>query len=205
MRRSFRSLSSLVIGVAAGCGQPVSAPEVSILAGGRQGYQDGAGRDARFDGPVGLALEKDGSLLIADQGNRRIRRVTSGGVVTTVAGTGKRGHGDGPVTSATLGVLKGIAVLPDGSALIVDDFRIRKLAGGSITTIAGEEEGYQDGPSAEARFLSINDIDVDDQGVAYIADGDRIRRLRKLSTNLRHSIRAITVATSRSGIAARAG
>lgn len=63
--------------------------QVRTLAGGAEpGFADGPGTEARFDTPCGIAVAKDGALIIADTGNRRIRRVASDGQTTTIAGTG---------------------------------------------------------------------------------------------------------------------
>ncbi len=66
-----------------------------LVAGGRRGFADGAGADAAFDTPSHLALDESGNVYVADTGNHAIRRVTPDGVVTTVAGDGIPGAGEG--------------------------------------------------------------------------------------------------------------
>lgn len=73
----------------------ISGGVVTTLAGkpNEPGMMDGKGEEARFSSPSGLCLESDGSLLVVDSGNYRIRRVSSEGVVSTFAGTGEGGRG----------------------------------------------------------------------------------------------------------------
>eukprot|EP00976_Prorocentrum_cordatum_P058820 1173839-Prorocentrum_minimum.AAC.2 len=75
---------------------------VSTIAGtGEQGYRNGAGTArARFDGPVGVAVDRDGNVIVADSNNHRIRMVSPEGLVSTLAGTGVQGHQDGEGTAA---------------------------------------------------------------------------------------------------------
>ena len=71
--------------------------EVSTLAGTiESGFADGKGDQARFRIAVGLAVDSKGNVYVADSGNRRIRKVTPEGIVTTIAGSGKEGTADGP-------------------------------------------------------------------------------------------------------------
>ena len=80
-----------------------SAGAVRTLAGnGEEGFVDGQGGAARFNDPLGLALDVDGSLLMADSGNHAIRRVTMAGEVSTVAGNGEEGFADGAGAAARL-------------------------------------------------------------------------------------------------------
>ena len=89
-----------------------------------------------------LALAPNGSVLVADSYNHRIRRVGTDGIISTLAGTGVAGYsGDGgPATQAALNVTWGVAAAPDGGVLIADygNHRIRRVRpDGIITTLAG--------------------------------------------------------------------
>ena len=92
-----------------------------------------------------MAVDADGNLFIADEGNHRIRRVDSSGIITTIAGTGERGFsGDGgPAVEAQLDHPRGVAVDTAGNLYIADksNHRIRRVdPSGTITTIAGTGE-----------------------------------------------------------------
>jgi glucose/arabinose dehydrogenase len=97
---------------------------------------------AQLDNPYSVVVMPDGGFLIADTGNRRVRRVSPDGIITTVAGTGVSGSsGDGgPATGAQLNSPTGLATTPDGGFLIADFFgdRVRSVSpSGVITTVAG--------------------------------------------------------------------
>jgi RHS repeat-associated protein len=85
---------------------------------------------SHVNNPAGLALGADGSVYIADTGNNRIKRITTGGTLHTVAGSGSAGtSGDGgPATSAKLNMPRGVAVAPDGTLYIADGDRIRRVS-----------------------------------------------------------------------------
>jgi len=124
-----------------------SAGFVAHLAGSRSetGCVDGEGLDTRFNDPRGLAVASDGSLLVAETGNRRLRRVSPHGTVWTVAG-GKRGFADGMGTAARFNLPWGIVV--DGHGTIyVNDFGncIRKVlpADWTVSTLCGKNEGFR--------------------------------------------------------------
>lgn len=115
------------------------APDGSVttLAGGREkGHADGPGAEARFDGASGLALDARGDLLVAEQSGR-IRRISPAGRVTTWAGSGRRGHEDGPLLEATFDEPTGLAAAPDGVLFVLEPHgpRIRKISDGRVTTI----------------------------------------------------------------------
>lgn len=140
---------------------------ITTFAGNGTGGYSGDGGPATQAGinPYSVAVAPDGSVLMADQVNHRIRRVGPDGVITTFAGNGTGGYsGDGgPATEAALRFPRSVAVAPDGSVLIVDDgsFRIRRVGpDGIITTIAGDGFGGYSGdggPATQARLLSPTD------------------------------------------------
>lgn len=160
---------------------------VSTLAGtGTQGYTDGPGAIAQFYIPAGLAVDGQGNVLVADQGNNRIRKITPAGVVSTVAGTGSSfsgGFADGPAREARFNSPRGVAVDAQGIIYVADanNNRIRKIAlDGTVSTVAGATEcGDADGPRSQARFYYPTGVAVDGRGMVYIADhnANRIRLL----------------------------
>ena len=104
----------------------VSAAGVITRVAGTGGVgnsgDDGPATDAQVLEPVGVAETADGGFLIADPGNRVVRKVSAAGVITRVAGTGTRGNSgdDGPATDAQLNEPAGVAVTADGGFLIAD-------------------------------------------------------------------------------------
>ncbi|MGI9105009.1 MAG: gluconolaconase [Pyrinomonadaceae bacterium] len=155
------------------------------LAGGAEGFADGAGAAARFHTPSALAIDASGNLYVADTGNHRIRKVTPEGVVTTLAGDGTAGSRDGAAHEAQFNAPVGIAVDARGKRVYVADTyndRIRVITlDGQVNTIAGGAvPGYADGAAAGALFDTPCALVVTPQGELFIADTGN-RRLRKLS------------------------
>ena len=117
----------------------------TVAGNGKVGFSGDGGQatSAQLSYPYGVAVDGQGNLYIADSANGRIRKVATGGTITTVAGNGTLGFsGDGgAATSAQLSISSsGVAVDAQGNLYIADTFnhRIRKVtAGGTITTIAG--------------------------------------------------------------------
>ena len=118
----------------------------------------GSALNAQLNRPGGIAIDKGENVFIADSGNRRVRRVSADGIVSTVAGTGVRGHsGDGgAASSAQLFFPTDVAVDGLGNLYIADDFRIRLVStAGVISTIAGNgSTGYSGdgGPAVNAQL-----------------------------------------------------
>jgi sugar lactone lactonase YvrE len=167
----------------------VSGGTITTIAGnGAAGFSGDGGpaTSASLSAPYGVALDSTGSLYTADNDNNRIRKV-SGGTITTVAGNGNLGFsGDGgPATSASLAQPEGLAVDSSGNLYIADtrNHRIRKLSGGTITTIAGNgTPGFSGdgGPATSASLYNPGGVAVDSAGNLYIADSNN-NRIRKVS------------------------
>lgn len=151
------------------------------------GDADGPGASARFFAPRALAVQSDGSLLVADTSNRTIRKVSASGVVTTLAGTAGHGsfldEGDGTGAAATFAQPSAIVVSADGTAYVADAVRqaIRKVTrDGVVTTLAGGRKTSilpHDGQGAAATFGSTNGIAIDGQGMLYVADYHAVRKV----------------------------
>lgn len=154
------------------------AGQLSVLAGasGQSGTADGSGGLARFNGPDGITLAANGTLHVADSANGTIRRITTVGVVTTLAGsTSSRGNVDGPGATATFSFPEGVAQDASGTLYVADALNnnIRQIsAAGSVTTLAGSagNAGDADGPGHVARFNHPTGIAVDAVGNVYVAD-----------------------------------
>ena len=176
-------------------------PFVTTLAGsvGNNGYRDGLAKQALFGGyyndlTLGLTVDQDGSVIVADRENGAIRRIAPDGTVSTIAGGNGLGVRDGPAATAQFAGPVDVAMAPDGSIYVADQFgyRIRKISpDGFVTTVAGgggiyappwgEDAwgGFRDGPAAEARFESPSAIALGPDGNLYIAE--RFSRIRLLS------------------------
>jgi hypothetical protein len=135
------------------------------------------GTQAQLCGPTGLALDAAQDLFIADTGNSRVREVQSNLNITTVAGNGKFGYsGDGgPATKASLDAPTGVGVDSSGDIFISDTFnnRIREVAGGTITTYAGDgTRGYSGdgGPATSAELNGPTGSVAMDGTALYFAD-----------------------------------
>jgi len=110
----------------------------TVAGGGGAGYRDGSGRDAQFNGPIGIAVDGTGRLLVADTYNDRIRSITPDGVVTTVAGGGVPGFVDGQGATAYFDSPSGIAVDAAGTIFVADtgNDAVRRIdPSGSVTTV----------------------------------------------------------------------
>lgn len=165
----------------------------TVAGNGTAGFNgDGAAATAaRLNFPLGVAVDKDGNLYIADGANNRIRKVTAAtGVITTVAGNGSAGFGgdDGAAISAQLNGPENVAVDKDGNLYIADflNHRVRKVAtDGKITTLAGTgTPGFNnDGiPAKDARLTNPNDVAVDANGNVFISDVGN-QRVRKVNVS----------------------
>lgn len=159
---------------------------VSTFAGqaGVAGAVDApVGTDARFNRPEGIAVDAGGTVYVADTLNHTIRRITSGGAVTTVAGTpGIAGAFDGPGASAEFNQPKAVAVGPGGALYVADSGNhvIRKITftGGvaTVTTLAGQaglpgsKNGTGSGTPAAPQFRGPQGLAVDGVGNVYVAD-----------------------------------
>jgi sugar lactone lactonase YvrE len=150
---------------------------VTTLAGkaGTVGIEDGTGSDARFYSPAGIAIDGTGNLFVADSGSHLIRKVTSEGVVTTVAGQPwSPGKEDGDVSVARFRSPAGLAFDADGNLYVADEgnHSIRRITpAGLVTTFAGAgHAGWVDGVGTGAYFRSPRGVTVDAAGVLYVAD-----------------------------------
>jgi len=137
-----------------------------------------------------LAVDASGNVYIADAGQGRIRRVSTSGIITTVAGSASMNYsGDGgPATSAGLNRPSGVAVDATGNIYVADtgDYRIRKVTpDGTITSIAGTGKpgnSGDNGPAASATINTANTIAAGLGGAIYFtdvraSDGDGLVRL----------------------------
>jgi len=167
---------------------------ITTVAGtGIGGYNGDGGpaTGAQLFTPLGVLVDAQGNLFIADSDNARVRKVSPAGIITTVAGTGNFNHsGDGgPATSAELDSPSALAVDGQGNLFVAEwaAFTVRKVSpDGIITTVAGiaYSDGYSGdgGPATSAELTEIFGVAVNAQGTLYIADrvNQRVRQVRPL-------------------------
>jgi sugar lactone lactonase YvrE len=174
----------------------VSGGTITTIAGtGTNGFSGDGGpaTSAQLSAPFAVAVDGQGNVYIADNGNRRVRRVSAGGTITTIAGTGVAGSsGDGgPAAAAQLASPVGIAVDRGGNVYVADEggHRIRRIGTGGVTTprfistVAGAVgPGFSgDGGAATSAHLNAPvGVAVDALGSVYIADYGN-HRLRRVS------------------------
>jgi uncharacterized protein (TIGR03437 family) len=139
---------------------------------------DGGPATGAFIALTGLAADTAGNVYIADAGDNRVRKVSSNGIITTIAGTNASNYsGDGgPASSAGLSTPRSVAVDSSGNIYIDDsgDYRIRKVTpDGTITTIAGTGSPGNTGdggPAASATINSSSTIATGNGGFVYFTD-----------------------------------
>jgi sugar lactone lactonase YvrE len=166
---------------------------VSDLAGDPAcpGMADGQGTAARFDAPYSIAPLPDGSCVVADYENHRLRRVTLTGQVTTYAGDGGSGTVDGPRLAARFVEPKSIVADAAGNIYVADAdaHTIRRVGNdGTVTTVAGDGiAGFKDGPGSQAEFYGEEGITISADGrTLFVADGnggeaDPYNRIRRIT------------------------
>ena len=163
---------------------------VTTLAGaGTAGFSDGNGVGAFFSGPSGVAVDSNNNVYVADSGNHRIRKITPSGIVTTFAGGGFSGWGngsflDGIGTNARFNYPGGLAVDSVGNVYVSDTVnnRIRKISSsGVVSTLAGSgNTGSFDGIGELSSFNYPVGLAVDSFGNVYVSDTQN-HRIRKIT------------------------
>lgn len=157
----------------------------TTLAGsGTFGAVNGVGTAASFNNPYGVATDISGNIYVADQGNNLIRKISSGGLVTTLAGSGASGSADGTGTAATFYFPTGVAADASGNIYVADSYnhKIRKITpDGVVSTLAGSgSPGAADGTGTAASFNYPNGVATDAAGNVYVADAQN-NKIRKIS------------------------
>jgi sugar lactone lactonase YvrE len=174
----------------------------TVAGNGRAGFSGDGGpaTEARIQGPGGIAVDPAGNLFIADHNNHRIRKVSPDGLITTVAGSGPAGQGNGAstgdgglATEARLNGPCGLTLDRSGNLFFAEagevsghvggGYRVRRVSpDGIITTVAGSDApGFSGdgGPASQARLNTPVGIAVDTEGNLFIADSNN-HRIRKV-------------------------
>ncbi|HEY9154962.1 MAG TPA: NHL repeat-containing protein [Opitutaceae bacterium] len=146
-----------------------SSGAVSTLAGSAvgSGFADGSGSSASFYQPVGVAVDASGNVYVADSGNSALRKITPGGVVTTVQVAAGSPQFNNPY---------GVAVDGSGILYVADTFAnaIRTVStSGAVTTLAGSSKGTSgsaDGTGGAAQFSGPSAITINSSGTLYVTE-----------------------------------
>jgi len=167
---------------------------ITTFAGtGAPGFlgDNGPATQALLNGPLGVCVAPSGVIYVNDQGNHRVRAISTSGTITTVAGSGSTlSFGDGgPATSAGMTIPIRCAVDQSGNLYIVDQgaFNVRKVnTSGVISTFAGiaNSQGFSgdNGPAVAAQFNNPTAVTVDAAGNVYVTDQFN-HRIRKIDTS----------------------
>lgn len=157
----------------------------SKVQGANENFADGAANTALFFYPQGVAVDGQGTVFVADYQNHRIRKISTAGVVSTVAG-GLSGYADGNASQAKFVNPTGVAVDNSG-ALYVADYGngcLRRMSpAGQVSLFAGSSTklGYADGPATASWFSRAIGLTVNPSATAlYVADTNN-QRIRKIS------------------------
>ena len=166
-----------------------TAGSVTTYSGfGSAGFTDGAGAGARFNTPLGIAIDAAGNLYVADSLNHRIRKVAADGSVSTLAGSGTPGSADGPAGAAQFNAPAGIAVSAAGIVYVTETGKhsLRRIQTNGtnvvVDTFAGSAAtaGSANGAGTAATFSSPAGLAVDASGNLYVADTGN-HRIRKIT------------------------
>ena len=156
--------------------------EVTTFAGSSNGFANGTGTAAQFSFPAGIVIDDSGTLYVADYNNHKIRKISTNGVVTTLAGS-TAGFANGSGAIAQFNRPYSVAVDNSGTVYVADfnNHKIRKITPtGVVTTLAGSTIGFADGLGNAAQFNYPIGVAVDSQDNVYVADYEN-NRIRKIS------------------------
>lgn len=159
--------------------------QVTTLAGSSAGYVDGDVSVAKFSAPIDVVVDSTGNLYVLEVNGNRIRKISTTGQVTTLAGSGTAGYADGVGTSASFNAPYSMALDKADNLYVADraNNRIRKVTpDGHVSTLAGNgTAGTVDSQdSASAEFNAPSGIAIDNYGNVYVSDYSS-HHIRKIS------------------------
>ena len=187
MKRRFPAIAAIwaavAISIVVAPVQTAGAEVKTVFGSGRPALADGTGRQASFNQPFGMCLDRKGNLYVADSANHCVRRISPDGVVSTFAGSGVKGTVDGPAHQARFNTPSG--VLSDGKGNLYvcsyeeNSIRVVGPDGTVRSLVKYREEGYRDGSLSEARLQWPRGMVFDSKGNILFSDcwNHRIRKI----------------------------
>ena len=157
----------------------------TIAGNGTLGYKDGPAANAQFYAPAGVAVDAGGNVFVADMGNNLIRKITPAGIVSTFAGNGNAGYGNGTGTAAFFNAPSGLTFDAAGNLFIADSGNslIRMITTeGVVTTVVGSRgTGYVNGTGTAATLNKPSSLAFDAAGILYITEplNNAVRKITK--------------------------
>jgi len=149
--------------------------KVSTLVGSEQGFADGEANQAKFDTPCGLTIWRDGRILVADTGNRRLRVVEADGKTWTLAGNGAQDSVDGFLAESSFVQPTAVTIDRLGVIYVADGNSIRAVGRRFfpfVETISDTKRGFSDGNLRQSRFNRPSGLAVDESGNLFVADAE---------------------------------
>ncbi|HEY9857121.1 MAG TPA: hypothetical protein V6D05_15360 [Stenomitos sp.] len=156
----------------------------TLAGSGGSGSVDGSGPNASFDAPEGLAVTSDGTVYVAEPYGYRIRRITSDGTVTTLAGGGTEpGRQDGQGSEARFMGPKDVAIAPQGDLYVVDFDAVRRITpAGTVTTLS-----LHNTDGSPYHPIELFGIAIDTGGNLYLSSTNWIDRVGSDGTVTRYA------------------
>ena len=178
----------------------------TVAGNGGQGLSGDGARAvaAQLNLPTGVAVDGAGNVYVADEGNNRIRMISSGGNISTVAGAAAYGLGDGgPATAAGLNQPVSLVIDSSGNVYFSDtgNNRVREISNGTISTVAGTGNccyAGDGGAAASAQLNAPTGLLLDAAGRLYVADSgnNAVRLIQPAVTGASPTIAAVANAAS---------
>lgn len=181
MRKSLWIVMAMLV-----CVANVRAERVVLVAGGGDKGEGSLAIEAKLNMPFGVDFDAAGNLYFVEIDGHRVCRIDSQGILTRIAGTGRKGDGGdgGPPLAAEFNALHNLAIAKNGDIYLADTLnsRVRKIdvKTGLISTVVGSEKGFagDGGPATKAKFSGIYCASLDPASERlYLADLDN-RRIR---------------------------
>ena len=164
---------------------------------------DGLGTTATFNGPLGLGIDVNGNVFVADNNFNAVRKINPVGSVTTFAGSLLSGIFDGVGTNAQFSAVSGMLMASTGLMYVTDGHRIRSIdSTGRVTSLYGSTYGHSDGLYTSAQFYNPTGLFLGSMGNLLVADkSNHIIRQVDVTTGQVTTIAGLWVATSTSRFA----